>query len=383
MILTLPAPTLGAHVGTFGWAGVEPPFPRTEDWKIEEVLHSLAARPHAWRSSATISSSTVRPAVLAMKDHLPLDVSPCWSFGLDDAALSRFNVVIAKSDAAWVHPRAEGCFRGPGGREEYFALLRRLEDQSAGFVLTRSVPLPDGSSMLVFSSAGGRTKARGKAQKRPPQWALLSSRMRDEKMTDPSGLLTVTTPFRPAAIHRVRIGSRRRGVPDNTGGPARCLYHAWMIRDLGMATIDGTTYFLLDDDIMISMRYTRNLASGVGLVYNAGERVEGFTNPLLTFLAAGLHLLPATAPTLSLGLMLIDLGFSLSILFLLARFWGDTTSSMIAGLLSALLYMTLPNHSWHAHAGYEVYMLMAVLCLSSGDSNICESSTLLCWDCCH
>ena len=60
--------------------------------------------------------------------------------------------MIAKSDDAWVHPSYDGCFKGPAGREEYAAVLRRLDDQSAGFALTRSVALPDGSSMLVFTA---------------------------------------------------------------------------------------------------------------------------------------------------------------------------------------------------------------------------------------
>src|SRR5262245_23886944 len=73
------------------------------------------------------------------------------------------------------------------------------------------------------------------------------------------------------------------------------LFIAYSVRsiiDFAVVTIDGTQYFLVDDDVMISMRYGRNLAYGAGLVYNAGERVEGFSTPLLTFLAALLHLLP-------------------------------------------------------------------------------------------
>ena len=31
------------------------------------------------------------------------------------------------------------------------------------------------------------------------------------------------------------------------------------------------------DDAFIALRYARNLARGAGLVYNAGERVEGYT----------------------------------------------------------------------------------------------------------
>ena len=43
------------------------------------------------------------------------------------------------------------------------------------------------------------------------------------------------------------------------------------------------------DDAYISYRYARNLVEGAGLVFNPGEYVEGFTNPLWTLLvAAGL-----------------------------------------------------------------------------------------------
>jgi hypothetical protein len=41
------------------------------------------------------------------------------------------------------------------------------------------------------------------------------------------------------------------------------------------------------DDAYISYRYARNLANGHGLVYNAGERIEGYTNFLWTVLLAG------------------------------------------------------------------------------------------------
>lgn len=40
------------------------------------------------------------------------------------------------------------------------------------------------------------------------------------------------------------------------------------------------------DDAFISFRYARNLANGDGLVYNVGERVEGFTNFLWTLIMA-------------------------------------------------------------------------------------------------
>ena len=41
------------------------------------------------------------------------------------------------------------------------------------------------------------------------------------------------------------------------------------------------------DDAFISIRYADNLVSGLGLVYNAGERVEGYTNFLFHVWATG------------------------------------------------------------------------------------------------
>jgi arabinofuranosyltransferase len=42
----------------------------------------------------------------------------------------------------------------------------------------------------------------------------------------------------------------------------------------------------LCDDAFISFRYARNLLAGLGLTFNPGERVEGFSNPLWTALLA-------------------------------------------------------------------------------------------------
>ena len=54
------------------------------------------------------------------------------------------------------------------------------------------------------------------------------------------------------------------------------IYHSSYI------ALDGHRYFSLFDDAMISMRYAWNFAHGQGLVWNAGERVEGYTNLLMT-----------------------------------------------------------------------------------------------------
>jgi hypothetical protein len=64
-------------------------------------------------------------------------------------------------------------------------------------------------------------------------------------------------------------------------GVARAVQLAWM-----------------SDDAFISLRYAENLVNGHGLVYNVGERVEGYTNLLWTLLlAAGLYLEAPPIPT--------------------------------------------------------------------------------------
>jgi hypothetical protein len=69
--------------------------------------------------------------------------------------------------------------------------------------------------------------------------------------------------------------------------------------------VDGTLYFSLFDDSMISMRYARNLADGYGLVWNPGQHpVEGYTNFLWTLWMAVLHLLGLPESKVSLAVMI-------------------------------------------------------------------------------
>ncbi len=65
------------------------------------------------------------------------------------------------------------------------------------------------------------------------------------------------------------------------------LFVGWSARFLARASIgalDGRRYFALFDDALVSMRYAWNLSHGQGLVWNPGERVEGYSNLLSTLL---------------------------------------------------------------------------------------------------
>jgi hypothetical protein len=52
----------------------------------------------------------------------------------------------------------------------------------------------------------------------------------------------------------------------------------------------GHTHFVIRDDAMIALRYSKNVALGRGPVFNAGEHVEGYTGPLWVALFALVHL---------------------------------------------------------------------------------------------
>lgn len=73
-----------------------------------------------------------------------------------------------------------------------------------------------------------------------------------------------------------------------------CVYILWaglFIYRSSFLAIDGSRYFSLFDDAMISMRYAWNFSHGNGLVWNPGERVEGYTNFLMTLVMSAITFL--------------------------------------------------------------------------------------------
>lgn len=70
------------------------------------------------------------------------------------------------------------------------------------------------------------------------------------------------------------------------------------------------------DDAYISFRYAENLIAGEGLVYNSGERVEGYSNFLWTVLLAGLHaLLPVETPLIAIVACLLAFAANLFVVW--------------------------------------------------------------------
>ncbi|HEY3175319.1 MAG TPA: hypothetical protein VGK94_06100 [Candidatus Polarisedimenticolia bacterium] len=111
------------------------------------------------------------------------------------------------------------------------------------------------------------------------------------------------------------------------------------------------------DDAFISFRYARNLVEGQGLVWNPGERVEGYTNFLWTIILSvpfvlGLdpvHFCFAVGPVLAAVTLLLVSRISFALL-----------PSWPLSLLAVLLVGTNPSFAAWATGGLETQLLTCV-----------------------
>jgi hypothetical protein len=129
--------------------------------------------------------------------------------------------------------------------------------------------------------------------------------------------------------------------------------------------VEGQRYFVLFDDAMISMRYAQNLASGNGLVWNAGgEHVEGFTNPLWVVFMALFHIFPISAATISLFIQISGMLFMVAVLFFVRKIAESLTGCWLVALLAVTLTAFYsPLNNW-VLLGMEVSALILILCVA-------------------
>jgi hypothetical protein len=132
----------------------------------------------------------------------------------------------------------------------------------------------------------------------------------------------------------------------------------------GIVLLQHFYFHYTSDDAYISYRYARNLADGIGPVWNAGEHVEGYTNFLWVSMLAGLHKQGA-----DIALSGRWLGYSLAVLagagaYALTRDLMTGTPGRIAGFLAAVLLAACGAWSMWATAGLEA-PLFATLTLGA------------------
>jgi hypothetical protein len=116
------------------------------------------------------------------------------------------------------------------------------------------------------------------------------------------------------------------------------------------------------DDAFISMRYARNLVAGAGLVYNPGERVEGYSNFLWVLASAALLAcqLPVLTGIKVLG-VLAALATGLLTYLLGRRLFRDRSGGSLAALLAAGLVCTNTNLAVWSQGGLETPLYTALI----------------------
>ncbi len=129
--------------------------------------------------------------------------------------------------------------------------------------------------------------------------------------------------------------------------------------------VDGSRYFWLDDDQMVSMRYARNVASGQGFVWNPGERVEGYTSFGWMLVMAAVHLLPLTDATMPLGVKVVSWLLACGVLVLTDRLLHRFVPRPGLARPAVLLTLALSNELvyWSAN-GFETTLLTAAFLLA-------------------
>lgn len=138
--------------------------------------------------------------------------------------------------------------------------------------------------------------------------------------------------------------------------------------------LDGVRRWVLFDDGMISMRYALNIVNGNGAVWNAGEYVEGFTNPLWTALMS--------VVILAFGKMYAPLVIQLTgfaLVMAVAVFAKKVASELLGkdlllSVLATLVILAYYPLSYWSLSGMEVsalalctaYVLYIVICKPDG-----------------
>ena len=129
------------------------------------------------------------------------------------------------------------------------------------------------------------------------------------------------------------------------------------------------------DDALITFRYADNLASGLGFVYNEGQRVMGTTSPLFTFLIAIGRLVSFPAVSAALLISLLANGCTAVLLFRLAQslrfthlaalpslvyiLWPRSLAAETCGMETALFTCLTVAAIYYHHRQATVYSLAA------------------------
>lgn len=136
---------------------------------------------------------------------------------------------------------------------------------------------------------------------------------------------------------------------------------------IALMLFHGPVYFrVLVDDAFISLRYSRNLADGLGPVWNSGERAEGYTNFLWMAMIAGAGKLGVDIVDAARILGYLSVGATLLFVFWIWKLWSEEEPDTGVGspiLLAAVLVALglVDGIAFWGFSGMETPLFMALL----------------------
>lgn len=133
---------------------------------------------------------------------------------------------------------------------------------------------------------------------------------------------------------------------------------------LSFPLLDSLRQGYVVDDAFISFRYAKNLARGLGFVFNPGERVEGYTNFLWTFLMTPSFLLGIDPLLFSRILSTACAGGTLWILLRDSRKRRVPEAPSLALFIPPVLFACQASFSVWLLAGLETHLF--TLCVTAG-----------------
>ena len=151
--------------------------------------------------------------------------------------------------------------------------------------------------------------------------------------------------------------------PASASLPARSI--RWFLLALGVACFLANSvryHDALIDDEYISFRYAKNLAEGKGLIFNPGERVEGYTNFSVVILAAAFINLGVEPMA---GIRVISFLAAILLLILTRRLEAACSHAQPRppGSVSILLLLPLQAFAYWAWSGMETMLFTSLFML--------------------
>ena len=127
---------------------------------------------------------------------------------------------------------------------------------------------------------------------------------------------------------------------------------------LAIFVVNVINLYSVTDDAYISYRYLDNWLAGHGLVFNPGERVEGYTNLLWIILIAPWRVMGLSPEMVSLALSLLSAGLLFVGVYVLAARLARHSG---AGIAAVILAATFPPLAHYVSTGLETILFAALI----------------------